>query len=315
MTTKKLSTLKFRNPIILLLSFFLVLYSCQNGEKTKESHGENNVLATLPLTLLNKEGTDSLISNYDADTGNINNSFLYSGATDSTRKVLSFRMNAQQRNRFFQTLKNLEDGQNSEIDSVRLCVQMGFWDEQQNIIGDTSTNYVPILRFVVNSNTMIYPSFPLMAFEPKINWESYSCQDTARRNRIIFQEQDISCNTAKNLANAWMAVHKDSITQQLYTYQQSGSVSFDIKDRVRYYIFNHSDVEKIYQHQQLLEGQGDTCFFHLHLGKQDNVDWIPMRNILHLDNKDLKVDSVLNITKSTYFEFSRPCPKFCNDIQ
>lgn len=311
MTSLHRHPLTFNFTLYLLIGSFLFLFACEETEMVEDNNQLEVARSTevFPIHLLNPSQADSLVKHYKQANGNLNQNFKYMNTEGAERKVMSYQMNDNQRVNFFHKLGTLYSDE--AIDSVRLLIRVGF-NNPQDSVDEYKTNFVPLLQFITNEYSTEPLVYPLRAYEPKVNWPAYEC---ALTSGDLSGKREVHCDSAKLLINEWIDLAPDSITKQLYTYEPSltNGTQFNKENRIRYYIFEGSDVEGIYDHYNLLKDAGDTCYFHLHLGLFNETEWIPLRNVLHLDDKDLSVDSVFESTNSTFFEFSAPCPKFCKD--
>ena len=312
MFSKQLQLPGLRIASYLLIGSFILLSACeQTDTENKKSLAIQSQTSSL-LSLLSKQEAKLLIQHFKQDLVDIGGNFLYSD-NGNEKKVISFQMNDLQRDSFFHTLTQLVSDE--VLDSVRIRISMALWKSPQLVEQDTLTNFVPLLQFIVNHDSLVYPAYPLLAFEPKTNWTSFECS-TAPPQSTTDPNILISCPQAVKLLDRWLNLPQDSIPEQLYYNDPtlSDSAHYDISNRVRYYTFDSTDTRNIYDHYNLITNTEDTCYFHLHFGLLEKPNSVPLRNVIHLDHKDLSRDSVLVATSSTYFEFSRPCPKFCNQV-
>jgi len=262
-------------------------------------------------SLLPVQETQSMINLFKNDSINTYKNFLYE-VQGNEEKVLSFRMNKTQRDTFFQTLEQLE-ADSTIIDSFRIRISMGLRNQQPVEDEDSTTNFVPLLQFLINEDSLLYPAYPLLAFEPKVDWTSFECLPDS--TQLAEPSILVSCPQAIKLLDRWLNLPQDStsMTKQLYINDPTlaNPIKYELRYRIKYYTFSKEDTQNIYNHYHQLDSLGEPCYFHLHFGLLDKPDWVPLRNILHLDDRDLSRDSVLSATNATYFEFSRPCPKYC----
>ena len=301
----------------LLISSFILLSACeQQNAESKHTKSLVTQSQTQPLaSLLPVQEAQSMIDLFRNDSINIYKSFLYE-VQGNEEKVLSFRMNKTQRDTFFQKLEQLV-ADSTVIDSFRIRISMGLWNPQPVEDEDSTTNFVPLLQFLVskdNKDSLVYPAYPLLAFESKVDWTSFECSPDSTQ---LSTEPSIlvSCPNAIKMLDRWLNLPTDSasITKQLYINDPSLTlpVMYELRYRIKYYTFSREDTKNIYNHYHKLDSLGEPCYFHLHFGLLDRPDRVPLRNILHLDDRDISRDSILSATNATYFEFSRPCPKYC----
>lgn len=296
---------------ILFLSLSIGIISCSNSANEKSKNIENTTeqdKSPLLLGLLNEEQAKQLIDYYKDAGTDMTGDFFFDNHIVQSEKVISYMLDSIQRINFFHKLDSLLS--DTATDSVRIRIMMSLLQSGVEEDEIELPNFTPILTLVKDTGEIVYPVYPLNPFKPLLNWSTFQCprvKEDGPNNPGI----RVSCPDAKKLVSSWKSVDTNAISKQLYLYPPTNPLVKE--DRVKYYTFDKFDTDSIGIHYNKLINDGKTCYFYLHLGREDSTGWIPLRNVLHLDEKDISIDTLLSTTASTYFEFSRPCPHYCNN--
>lgn len=297
---------------ILFLSLSIGIISCSNSANEKSEDAKitseqlNQKEKSSLLGLFSESQAKQLIDNYNDAGIDMKDDFFFDNHIVQSEKVISYMLDSIQRISFFHALDSLLS--DTATDSVNIRITMGLLESGPEGDETGKPDFTPMVTLLKDTGVIVYPVYPLDPIKPLLNWSTFQCQETRNPN---FTDEPILCSTAKQLILAWKNVDTNAISKQLYTYPPPST--FRKEDRVEYYTFDKFDTDSIGTRYNEVISNGKNCYFYLHLGKQDSVGWIPLRNVLHLEEKDLTKDTLLTPTASTYFEFSRPCPHYCNN--
>jgi hypothetical protein len=165
--------------------------------------------------------------------------------------------------------------------------------------------FQPYIQLITDPPNIVLPedaTFPLQAFESKVDWHTFDCNHTLGQITDGKSEKPIvSCQEAVAMIKKWQELQSGKITAQLYRDSTALEAINPDKmkltdDRVKYYTFGMDDARKINRYYQK---SGEALHFYLHLGLFDEPGTVPMRTILHLDVKDLATEDFAQINEST----------------
>lgn len=285
----------------LLISIMFGLLCCSSENSAKQQKTANPPsLDTLP-NQLGAEAAAALIDQYlDSKNEDVDENFYFDGKMEEAEKVVSFRLNPKQTADFFEELGELQKGTIQPKDSVLIRIRMAFRGKNREK-WEKETNLAPLVELIVHDKNPSGNYYPLRPFKsdfiPLFN-TLYS--DTTK---VGFRS--IPPSEARALVEKWDSVPVEDITEQLYLDKKTGVPG----GRLKYYTFDAKDTEAIYQYQKKLTGK--KCYFYIHLGRLEERGYVALRTIIHLDDSPIKKGTMAN-DKPPYFEFSAPCPNYCN---
>ena len=268
--------------LFILLGMSLFWESCDNAVKQLPTDASS--ADTLPNKLKSTAAND-LFNNFLEYQENVDKDFFFDADTISEKKVLSFQLNKDQAAAFFEELNDLKNKQASRIDSIRIRVRMAFHGKEGEKWSERS-NFIPVLELVVNKEGSTGNFYPL-------------------RSHSLVHQRIISSPEADSLMQNWEKVPVKDITKQLYLDKQPEKP----ENRIRYFTFGAKDTEDIYQHQKMLAGKKKPCLFFIHLGQLEAQGDVGLRTIIHLTSRSITTSQD---DGDEDFEFSAPCPHFCN---
>lgn len=292
---------------IFFLSAFLALISC--GEtNTGTSAGTD----TENFRRQDDLGMEQYINNYDSTSGNLDWAFYFdmSSPTPDTR-VTSLRLDSSDKAQFFTLLNStIAQVDSGHIDSMAIRIVMALLvrEPPSSLLPPAFQPYLRLITYKNQDTSMLWPAFSMTAFKSTVQWDISLC------NSNKYSQSEVQCTTAVPMIKKWQELEPGQITAQLYpdtskTGKMNPGESKLTYEKVRYYTFGWADTQKI---NNLYQGSGETLHFYLHLGLHYAPDSIPLRTILHLDVKDLATEE-FEVNESTYFEFAKPCPQYCDE--
>lgn len=304
---------KLSIPFILYPIIFLVFSACDPPSGTEEPVDQIDQVSDSTFmsakVSISPKAAMQLYDNYEETHGDLDDDFCFDAGTAKKSKVISFRLSKRQQKLFFKEWKNTMDSTINSNDTVRLRFRMAFGAKRKNYKKKHNPNFAPLLEIIVNEPGFTKRNvFPMQPFKSQLieNWDSlYSSHNRSYPN--------IPLKEAQKLIRKWESLDTSQITSALYLYDQPQSEN----TRVRYYTFDAIDTEKMYNYFTSLSEKSKSAYLFLHLGILDVDNTIPLRTVLHLDDNPTELDALPQGVDdlAPYFEFSKPCPPYCDDEQ
>ena len=315
-----------KHQILILLLFFFVICACFNCE-----HSYDQPHSSTKSEVISKNLARNLINAYqDSDTSELDFAdFFYStGYTRDTSRIISFQLENAPLSSFIDQLGEMI---NDSSCNAQIRFHMAF---------DTTVKagLTPLLEIVCGCpDSLQQDSLYKLKVSPGDSVIQYLCRvgptessacDPTYHNSLTSLSCDtilppcdsiVSCNTLQTKAppisppdavrfiSNWQHIPYDSIKNTLYI----PPLEKEDTSRVLYYTFNTVDSKEMYKYLKSINNRSQQPFLYLHLGICTSPCTIPLRTILHGDDKPLS--SSIPSEEKPLLEFSYPCPRLCGD--